>query len=153
MSELFGENFTVLAQPGESKVDYVRLERTTDGLEHGINFQNFKNQTMDSKTSVFADHARYSAFADLIKRRESAHLTIFHFSRDTRNSILGPWVVRAGVRAALESDQVELDTKENAVMVLKSFLTPDFSVWTRNSLLLENFGGAFKIIENRSSIG
>jgi hypothetical protein len=152
MSEFFGENFTVLAQPGEPKVDYLRIERTVDGLEHGTSIQGFKNQITDSKTSVFADHARFSAFSDLVKRKESAHLTIFHFSRNNQNGIIGPWLVRAGVKAALESNQVELDTKENALMVLKSFLAPDISVWTQDSPLLDSFGGSFRLIENSSPV-
>ncbi|MGY5858542.1 MAG: hypothetical protein RTU63_04170 [Candidatus Thorarchaeota archaeon] len=150
MTELFGENFTVLAQPGEPQVDYLRLERTADGLEHGTSIQGVKNLTTDSKTSVFADHARFSGFTDLVKQKESAHLTVFHFSRNNRNNILGPWVVRAGVRAALEADQIELDSKENALMVLKSFLAPDISVWTQDNPLLDNFGGAYKVTENVS---
>ena len=150
MTEMFGDNFTVLAQPGEPQVDYLRLERTVDGLEHGVSIQGVKNLTTDSKTSVFADHARFSGFTDLVKKKESAHLTIFHFSRNSRNNILGPWAVRAGVRAALETDQIELDTRENALMVLKSFLAPDISVWTQDDPLLDNFGGAYKVTENVS---
>jgi hypothetical protein len=152
MTELFGDNFTILSQPGESQVDYVRLERTIDGLEHGVSIQGVKNLATDSKTSVFADHARFSGFSDLIKRKESAHLTVFHFSRNNRNSILGPWTVRAGVRAALEGNQIELDTKENALMMLKSVIAPDISVWIQNDPLLDNFGGAFKITENISPL-
>ncbi len=151
-SELFGENFTILAQPGEPKVDYVRLERTNDGLQQGASIQGIKNQTTDSKTSVFADHARFSGYSDLVKRKEAAHLTVFHFSRNSSNSIFGPWIVRAGVRAALETDQVELDTKENALMVLKSFLAPDISVWTQNNPILDGFSGAFKVVENSSPL-
>ncbi len=152
MSEIFGENFTVLAQPGEPQVDYLRIERTADGLDHGTSIQGVKNLTTDSKTSVFSDHARFSAYSDLVKRKESAHLTIFHFSRNSNNSILGPWLVRAGVKAALESNQVELDTRENALMVLKSFLAPDISVWTQDNPLLDKFGGAFKLVENSSPL-
>lgn len=152
MSELFGENFTVLAQPGEPQVDYLRIERTADGLDHGASIQGVKNLATDSKTSVYSDHARFSAYSDLVRRKESAHLTIFHFSRNSNNSILGPWLVRAGVKAALESNQVELDSKENALMVLKSFLAPDISVWTQDSPLLDDFGGSFKVVENSSPL-
>ena len=72
------------------------------------------------------------------------------FSRNNANSILGPWLVRAGVKAALDTNQVELDTRENALMVLKSFLAPDISVWTQDNPLLDSFGGAFKVVENSS---
>lgn len=150
MSELFGDNFTILSQPGEPKVDYLRIERTSNGLDHGVSIQGVRNLTTDSKTSVFSDHARFSAFSDLVKRKESAHLTIFHFSRNSNNNILGPWLVRAGVKAALETNQVELDTKGNALLVLKSFLAPDISVWTQDSPLLDSFGGVFKVVENSS---
>jgi len=150
MSELFGDNFTILAQPGEPKVDYLRIERTSDGLDRGASIQGVKNLATDSKTSVFADHARFSAFSDLVKRKESAHLTIFHFSRNSSNNILGPWLIRAGVKAALETNQVELDTKANALMVLKSLLAPDISVWTQDSPLLDTFSGVFKVVENIS---
>ncbi|TFG31533.1 hypothetical protein EU528_05905 [Candidatus Thorarchaeota archaeon] len=148
MSELFGDNFTILAQPGEPRVDYLRIERTSNGLEHGASIQGVKNVTTDSKTSVFSDHARFSAFSNMVKREESAHLTVFHFSRNNTNNILGPWLARAGVAMALESNQVELDTRENALMVLKSFLVPDISVWTQENPLLDNFGGAFTLVEN-----
>ncbi|TFH08458.1 MAG: hypothetical protein E4H14_06435, partial [Candidatus Thorarchaeota archaeon] len=97
VSEMFGDNFTILAQPGEPKIDYLRIERTANGLDHGASIQGVRSLATDSKTSVFADHARFSAFTDLVKRKESAHLTIFHFSRNTSNNILGPWLVRAGV--------------------------------------------------------
>ena len=117
-----------------------------------MSLQGIKNQTTDSKTSVFADHARFSGFTDLIKRKESSNLTVFHFSRSSNNSIFGPWIVRAGVRAALEADQVELDTKENALTVLKSFLAPDISAWIQHSQILDNFSGAFTVVENSSPL-
>ena len=149
-SELYGESFTILSQPGAPQVDYLRIERTQNGLERGASVEGVKNLTMDSKTALFADHARFSAYTDMIKRRESAHLTIFHFARSSNNNVLGPWPIRAGVKAALESNQVELDSRENALNVLKSLLTPDISVWTEENTLLDSFGGAFKIVENSS---
>jgi hypothetical protein len=149
-SEIYGESFTILSQPGEPQVDYLRIERTQDGFERGINLEGVKNLTMDSKTALFADHARFSAYEDLIKRKESAHLTIFHFARSNNNNILGPWPIRAGVKAALESNQIELDSRENALTVLKSLLAPDISVWTEENTFMDSFGGAFKIVENIS---
>ena len=150
MSEIYGDNFTILSQPGQPQVDYVRIERTENGLERGISIQGIKNVISDSKTAVFADHARFSAYSDLIKRKESAHITIFHFSRTGENNVLGPWLVRTGVKEALDSQQIELDDRENALNVLESLLTPDISVWKKGDTLLENFSGAYKIIENSS---
>ncbi|MDH4212693.1 MAG: hypothetical protein OEV85_02130 [Candidatus Thorarchaeota archaeon] len=149
-SELYDECFTILSQPGAPQVDYLRIERTQSGLERGASMEGVKNLTMDSKTALFADHARFSAYENLIKRKESAHLTIFHFARTGNNNILGPWPVRAGVKAALESNQVELDNRENALAVLKSLLAPDISVWTEEQPLLDSYGGSFRIIENSS---
>ena len=88
----------------------------------------------------------------LVKQKESAHVTIFHYARNSSNNVLGPWLVRAGVNAALESDQMILDTKENAITVLESLLTPDISVWTKEESLLDSFGGVFKTVENSSPL-
>lgn len=152
MSEIHGENFTVLAQPGEPRVDYFRIQRSQQGFERDVSLEGVKNITLDSKTSVFADHARFSAYEDLVKQKESAHVTIFHYARSNGNSVLGPWLVRAGVNAALESDQLILDTKENAITVLESLLTPGISVWTKEESLLDSFGGVFKTVENQSPL-
>jgi len=37
-------------------------------------------------------------------------------------------------------------------MVLKSLLAPDISVWTQDNPLLNNFGGAYKLVENSSPL-
>ena len=152
MSEIHGENFTVFTQPGEFRVDYFRIERTQRGFVRDVSLEGVKNVTIDSKTSVFADHARFSAYKDLVKERESAQVSIFHYARNNRSSVLGPWLVRTGVNAALESDQVVLDTKENALSVLDSLLTPDISVWTREESILDSFGGVFKTAETSSPL-
>jgi hypothetical protein len=41
-----------------------------------------------------------------------------------------------------------LDTKENAITVLESLLTPGISVWTKEESLLDSFGGVFKTVED-----
>jgi len=153
MSEIHGENFTIFVQPGKPQVDYFRIERTQRGFDRDVSLEGVKNITLDSKTSVFADHARFSVYKDLIRRGESSHVTIFHYARNGNNSILGPWLVRAGVNSALDSDQVILDTKENAITVLETLLTPDISIWTKEKSLLDDFGGVFKTVENSSPLG
>jgi hypothetical protein len=146
-SETHGENFTVLVQPGEPKVDYFRIERKEKGFQRDVSLEGVKNVTVDSKTAVFADHARFSVYQDLIKQKESGHVTIFHYARNNENNVLGPWLVRTGVNAALVSDQLVLDTRENAIAVLDSLLIPDISVWTKKETLLDDFGGVFRTIE------
>ncbi|OLS28504.1 MAG: hypothetical protein ThorAB25_18430 [Candidatus Thorarchaeota archaeon AB_25] len=150
ISEIHGENFTVFAQPGKPRVDYFKIERTQRGFNRDVSLEGVKNVTIDSKTSIFADHARFSAYADLVKQKESAQVSIFHYARNNNNSVLGPWLVRAGVCAAFESDQVNLDTKENALTVLDSLLSPDISVWTKEESILDSFGGSLRTVENSS---
>jgi hypothetical protein len=152
MSETHGENFVVFTQPGEPKVDYFRIERTQRGFDRDVSLEGVKNVTIDSKTSVFADHARFSAYANLVKQKESSQVSIFHYARNNSNSVLGPWLVRAGVCTAVESDQMILDTKENALAVLDSLLSPDISVWTKEESILDSFGGVFKTAENSSPL-
>jgi hypothetical protein len=152
MSEIHGENFVVFTQPGEPRVDYFRIERTQRGFDRDVSLEGVKNVTIDSKTSVFADHARFSAYANLVKQKESSQVSIFHYARNNSNSVLGPWLVRAGVCTAVESDQMILDTKENALAVLDSLLSPDISVWTKEESILDSFGGVFKTAENSSPL-
>ncbi|MFW9975494.1 MAG: hypothetical protein ACFFDQ_09535, partial [Candidatus Thorarchaeota archaeon] len=152
-SEIHGESFTLFSQPGPPSVDYFRIERTQRGFERDVSLEGVKNITIDSKTAVLADHARFSAYRDLVAQNECARITIFHYARNNSNNILGPWLVRAGVSAALESDQIVLDTKENAITVLETLLAPDISVWTKERSLLDDFGGVFKTVENPSPIG
>jgi hypothetical protein len=151
-AELLDENFTVLIQPGEPRVDYLRVERTEKGLERGASYERMKNATTDPKTAVFGDHARFSSYRHLIKTKEKSHITVFHFARNNKNSILGPWIVRAGVDAALETNPIELDTKDNAIMVLESILTPSLSIWTQSDPLLDNFSGSYTTVEQSSPL-
>lgn len=148
--ELLGDNFTIHAEPGEPQVDYLRIERTRDGLERGASLERAKNLTIDSKTALLANHARFSVYEYMLKVRETAHFTIFHFARSSNNNILGPWPARAGVRAAFESNFIELDTRENALAVLKRLLAPDASIWSEEYSHFDNLTGAFKLVENCS---
>ncbi|RLI53771.1 MAG: hypothetical protein DRO87_11115 [Candidatus Thorarchaeota archaeon] len=136
-AELHGDVFTVFSQPGDARVDYLRIERGPDAIERGASFEGLTNLPVDSKTSVFADRARFEVYRHLNARRRSSHVTVFHFARSQKNDALGPWVVRAGVRNALESDRVQLDSRENALTVLESFLSPSLTVWAQDTPLGE----------------
>lgn len=151
-SDFIDESFTILIQPGEPRVDYLRIERTPKGIERGSSFERLKNAVTDPKTAVFGDHARFSGYQYLVEEQERAHVTIFHFARNNKNNILGPWVVRAGVKAALESDSIELDNRVNSLMVLESILTPSLPIWTESEPLLDNFSGAYTTIEQSSPL-
>ncbi|MFW9795057.1 MAG: hypothetical protein ACFFEE_12185, partial [Candidatus Thorarchaeota archaeon] len=65
-SELLGDDFTILAQPGEPRVDYLRIERTNRMLERGSSFERFKRAVTDPKTAVYSDHARFSAYENFV---------------------------------------------------------------------------------------
>jgi hypothetical protein len=151
--EADGEVFTVFSQPGMPRVDYLRIERKDYGTERGSSFEGMKNLSLDPKTSVFADHARFSVYSNFIQKRKGAHVTVFHFSRKARNDILGPWRVRAGVKAAMETDTLELDSRENAFAVLESLLSPNLAIWTQDTPLAETLNIERRIVEPSLSAG
>ena len=64
------------------------MQRTQKGFDRDVSLEGVKNVTVDSKTSVFADHARFSAYADLIRRKESAQVSIFHYARNNSNNVV-----------------------------------------------------------------
>jgi hypothetical protein len=86
----------------------------------------------------------------MVKDQERSHVTIFHFARNNKNNVLGPWVVRAGVKSALETNPIELDTRENSLMVLESLLSPSLAVWTESDPLLDSFSGMYTTVEQSS---
>ncbi len=137
-AELHGDVFTIFAQPGMPRVDYLRVQRTELGIERGFSFEGIKNVSLDPKTSVFADNARFAVYHDFVQRRRGCQITVFHMSRNQRSEMLGPWRVRAGVKGALESDMLELDSRENALAVLQSLLSPNLAVWTQDTPLAES---------------
>ncbi|MFW9767486.1 MAG: hypothetical protein ACFFF9_12195 [Candidatus Thorarchaeota archaeon] len=151
-NELLDESFTVLVQPGEPRVDYFRIERTPKGLERGASYERVKNATTDPKTAIYGDHARFSSYQHLVKKQERSHITVFHFARNNKNNVLGPWIVRAGIDAALDSNSIELDTRENAIMVLESILTPSLPIWIESDPLLDNFSGYYTTVEQSSPL-
>ena len=136
--ELHGDVFTVFTQPGMPRVDYLRIQRSEHGIERGFSFEGVKNVSIDPKTSIFADHARFAAYRNFIEKRRGSQVTVFHMSRSQRSEILGPWRVRAGVNEALEADTLELDSRENAIAVLQSLLSPNLAVWTQDTPLAES---------------
>ncbi|NHJ13400.1 MAG: hypothetical protein EAX95_06965 [Candidatus Thorarchaeota archaeon] len=137
---LFGDTVTVLMVPGDARVDYLRLDRTEGDYKLGTSFEGLKGGSSDSKTSVFADHARFSAYGHLSKEKRSSHVTIFHLSRNRRNDLLGPWLVRAGVAEALQSKPIELENRENVLNVLESVLSPGIDSWGEGNQLKTGLG-------------
>lgn len=136
-AEVHGDVFTVFTQPGMARVDYLRVERTDKGIERNSSFEGMKNLSTDAKTAIFADHARFEAYKELNERGKTSHVTIFHLARNPKNSVLGPWLSRAGVKEAFCSEKIMLDSRENAMAMLESFLSPNLSVWAQDTPLDE----------------
>lgn len=140
LSTFYGDTITILVLPGEPRVDYLRMEKDERGFRVGTSYEAPRIGSSDSKTSVYADHARFSAYEHLSKKNEASHVTIFHHSRNRRNDLLGPWLVRAGVREALQSNSIEFDSPENAFNVLESILSPGLGLWNKAACLKEELG-------------
>jgi hypothetical protein len=137
MTTLFGDSFTVLSVPGEPRVDYLRIEKRQDGLTCTSSLDDLRCPSVDSKTSVHADNARFSTYHAMAAERQGSHNIIFHFSRSARNNSLGPWITRAGVKEALLSTPVVMEDKGNALAVLDSVLRPELGRWASKNPLLE----------------
>jgi hypothetical protein len=140
LANLFGETFTIIMQPGEPRVDYIGIEQLGDKTSRGTSFEDLKYPDTDPRTSVFADHARFSVYSDLVKEKTSYHVTVFHSFQDRRNAILGPWIARAGVKRALETTPVFLDSETNVRTILESVLRPSLDAWAHDTPLLERLG-------------
>ncbi|MFW9847210.1 MAG: hypothetical protein ACFFD6_10705 [Candidatus Thorarchaeota archaeon] len=140
MSSFFGDSFTILSVPGESRVDYLRMEKTAKEVKRGVSLEDLRHTPTDSKTAVFADHARFSAYSAMNAERLTSHIIIFHFSRNARSNSLGPWISRAGVREALQSTPVLLENRGNAMAVLNSVLRPELGRWAADTPILERMG-------------
>ncbi|MFX1602924.1 MAG: hypothetical protein ACFFCK_05515 [Promethearchaeota archaeon] len=138
--DLFGDRFTILMTPGEPRVDYVKLDMARKPVSRGVSIESSRHPDLDAKTSVFADHARYSAYCALLAERSTSHVTVFHLSRNTRNHVLGPWIARAGMRETLQTDPVFLEDREKIPAVLRSVLRPELGVWIDETNLLERHG-------------
>jgi hypothetical protein len=136
LGNLFGDRFVVLLNPGEARVDYLTIDASGTRTARGFAFEGLREWPTDPKTSVYSDHARFSLYRNLVRRKQRCHATIFHLSKDPRNQLLGPWIARAGVNEALASNPVNLDNKDNVFEVLETLLEPSFSVWANRTPLL-----------------
>ena len=140
LASLFGDTFTIIMQPGEPRVDYIGIEQLGDKISRGTSFEDLKHPDTDPRTSVFANHARFSIYSNLVKEKTSSHVTVFHSFQDQRNAVLGPWIARAGVKRALETTPVFLDSEMNVRTILESVLRPNLDVWAHGTPLLERLG-------------
>ncbi|MDF1537698.1 MAG: hypothetical protein P1Q69_02205 [Candidatus Thorarchaeota archaeon] len=143
-TQLYGDSFTIVAVPGEPRVDYLRVEISPEGMKKGYSFESTQHNASDSKTSLYADHARFSAYQDLNSRHEREHMFIFHLSRDQRNASLGPWLPRAGVSEALSIEPVYLDSIGNMQTILESVLYPNFNYWSEGIPLMQRLGMSYQ---------
>lgn len=139
-SRIHGDNFIVVSIPGEPRVDYFQMEVLPDSVQRQYSFESKHYGSSNAKASVYASHSRFSAYHHMTKIGESSHMFIFHLIRDTRNSILGPWLARAGVEEALCGEAVELDSNTNLETILDALLYPNLDVWAAGTPLLKRMG-------------
>ena len=137
---LYGDTFVVLFQPGDPRVDYLRVERVDGSVSGGYSLEDPRHPTTDPKTSIYADHARFSAYQQLAKEKANSHIVVFHHSRGQLNQLLGPWLVRAGVEAALDTDPILMDSRESMSPILNSILTPELRAIARDSPIPSRVG-------------
>ncbi|MHA1937457.1 MAG: hypothetical protein ACW97O_04530 [Candidatus Thorarchaeota archaeon] len=140
MSSMFGDSFTVLSIPGEPRVDYLRMEKRSNGLTCTSSLEDLHCPSTDITTANLADHARFSAYTTMAADSLASHLVIFHLSRNARSNSLGPWISRAGVKDALLSTPVPMKDKGNALAVLTSVLRPELGRWASDIPLPELLG-------------
>jgi hypothetical protein len=139
-ASLYGDTFVILLEPGDARVDYLRAETGNGSQSGGYSLEDPRHPTTDPKTSIYADHARFSAYQHLAKQKANSHVVVFHHSRGQLNQLLGPWLVRAGVEEAVESDPILLDTRGNMSRVLNSILTPELRAVARESPIPSRVG-------------
>ncbi len=145
-----GDSFIVLSRPGEPRVDYLSIENTTDALARGVSLEGPGHVASDPKTSVYADHARYSAYRHMNETKLKSHIIIFHYSQKPQNRMLGPWLVRAGVHDALQTSPVRIDDARRAVHVLESVLQPGLDHWSVDIPLHNRLGIAAEAVHASS---
>lgn len=128
-STLFTDKFTILLRPGEPTVDYLRMDTKPSGTDQGYSLEGDRRPASDAKSSLYADHARYSAYRYLLANGIKAHITIFHSSSNPRNNTLGPWIAREGVKKALASERIRVGLGQTDSELLKGILSPNPRVW------------------------
>ena len=128
-TNMLGENFVVLMRPGPSRVDYLRVELTDNGVKTSYSLQEPSRPSSDPRTSMYADHVRFAAFSALLRERKSAHITVFHHADKNVNSVLGAWVARAGVTRALSSKGSACGNLPETLRLLDTILVPDLDTW------------------------
>ncbi|MBS3795216.1 MAG: hypothetical protein KGY80_09980 [Candidatus Thorarchaeota archaeon] len=144
-SDVFDDKFTILLRPGEPAVDYFRMDMKPSSTTQGYSLERDNGGASDAKSSLYADHARYSAYRHLLTNQLKAHITIFHSSTTPRNSILGPWIAREGVKKALSLEPSRVALGQTDSELLKGVLSPSPKVW-ESSLPLSIFDDAIETV-------
>ena len=141
---LLGNTVVVLIQPGEPKVDYIKIEQFHGNWKKTHSFDDKSIQDSDAKVSIYADQARYPIFKHMVQNSMRAHVTVFHLNSVPRSNALGPWLARAVIEDALESQPLELEDESNALLVLEAILKPNLNLWAENTPLLKRVGPKMK---------
>lgn len=139
-SQLFGDTFHVVSIPGEPRVDYIRMEVVQNRVTQSYSYESTHYGSSDAKAAMYGAHARFPIYQDMLKERKACHTFVFHLNRDSRNDILGPWIVRAGIEEALCNESIELDSTANLQTILEALLYPNLGAWTNGTPLMKRLG-------------
>ncbi|MFW9921114.1 MAG: hypothetical protein ACFFED_16045 [Candidatus Thorarchaeota archaeon] len=139
-SSLFGDSFIVVSAPGEPRVDYFQMEISQDRVQRHHSIESVHYGSSNAKASLYASHARFSSYQEMMRQNESSHVFVFHLNRDNRNSTFGPWIARAGVQEAYCGEGVEIDSIANFEIILDALLYPKLPIWAEGTPLLKRLG-------------
>ncbi|MBD3404814.1 MAG: hypothetical protein GF411_01605 [Candidatus Lokiarchaeota archaeon] len=136
ISDFLDDSFVVVMTPGGPSVDYVHLQDYEMDKKRTLSMEGELNHMTDPKTILYADHARFSSYTQMLNEHRNYHITVFHYSNKTTNQILGPWVARAGVTEAFNNSSVHLEDPEVTKTILDSLLYRGLEYWTKDTPIL-----------------
>ncbi|NWF95549.1 MAG: hypothetical protein HXY34_05365 [Candidatus Thorarchaeota archaeon] len=125
-----GERLVMFSWPGGPKVDYLRMEFSSQGRSTAQSMDSTSSPNSDPKTTLCAAYARFGAYRALLREKVRRHVVIFHSANAAENSMLSPWITRAAVADATNSEPMVMDSAGEALEALKGLLTPPLECWT-----------------------
>jgi hypothetical protein len=128
---------TVVSRPGPPRVDYLQLDETANPRAATYSLESPEHAPTDAKTALYADHARFVIYKNMLCNKQSSHITVFHHVRDSKDAILGPWTVRAAIENALDSKLLKINSDNELVDVLNTILGNNVARWVSNIPVLK----------------
>ncbi|TFF91254.1 hypothetical protein EU545_04845, partial [Candidatus Thorarchaeota archaeon] len=132
---------TIVSRPGPPRVDYLQLDES--GNRHGTRYslENPELAPSDAKTALYADHARFAVYTNMLRDRRTSHVTVFHHIRSGKDGILGPWTVRAAVEKAFDAKPLTIGQEEKLEPILNTVLGYGLERWFDGVPVLKRITG------------